>query len=74
MYAIILFISIQAAQSLTPYFGGLEFAKGADDKVLTFDTLTQCRKLESSFNTYRPKDTDPNKQFAWQEAQCKKVR
>lgn len=74
MYAIILYIWIQSANSLTPYIDRFELVKDADGKTKPIATLAQCRKLTDGLNTHRPAETDPNRQYVWQEADCKKLR
>lgn len=74
MYAIILYIWIQSAQSLTPYIDRIELVKDVDNKTKPIATLALCRKAADGMNTHRPTETDPNKEYVWQEADCKKIR
>lgn len=74
MYAIVLYIWIQTAQSLTPYIDRFEFVKDAEGKTKPIATLAQCKKIVTDYNHYRPAETDPNKEYVWQEAECKKLR
>lgn len=74
MYAIILYIWIQGANSLIPYIDRYELAVDETGKAKPIATLDKCRKEASGLNTYRPIETDPAYQYVWQEAVCKKVQ
>lgn len=67
MYALILVIYIQGAQQLTPYVDRLEIAPQRLESAQACDYAGQL--LRGALDA----ETDPARQYAWQDYQCVKL-
>lgn len=67
MYALILIVFIQSANSLTPQQERIEAAPKA------MPTLQACHDAGQLLRGPLPDETDPARQYAWQDYKCVKL-